>query len=135
MFHRGHYIEYHSKDHLSYIKNLGPHKWGVWFKGNAIECPPTRTVARGLMKLLKDEEQKEKDEITQTYKEVLKEGDKALKSIPGVYTLIGRLSERLERSCSRVVRANTSTQLLAAQKEAETVLKKLLKLTCSQAAT
>ena len=60
--------------------------------------------------------------MVQTYREVLQKGDKALKDIPGVYTLIGRLSERLERSCSRVVRANSSAQLLAAQKEATTLL-------------
>ena len=126
MMFRGHYIEYHSKDHLSYIKKIGTHKWGVWFEGEAVECPPTRSIARGLMHLLKEDSKKETEqskieiaETIETYREVHRSGCRALETIPGVYILIGRLSERLQRYCRRTIRSKISDQLLAAQKEAE----------------
>ena len=112
-------IEYFRGDRNSFIRIKIPHKWEVWWKGDFFEVVPTRKFARDC---LRDMQQSE-EEIDAEDLEIYRKAVAAIKKLPGTWILIGRLSERVERTCSRVVREETLTKLKVAQDEGERLLR------------
>lgn len=112
-------VEYFRGDRNSFIRIKRPHKWQVWWKGDFFEVVRTRKLARACLR----EMQQCEDEIDAEDLEIYRKAVAAIKKLPGTWILIGRLSERAERTCSRIVRAETLIKLKAAQEEGERLLR------------